>query len=405
MTIVSVETELLTSGGEKIAEYKNDNELHYNNVTSLSINSCSSFESFKNALSDQFSTYSKHCDIAASRIEECANALIEIDAQIAGDSEATSKISETTNEDISEFTSLSGLTAISSINVVVDIESLISLSDNERKQVFNDLSSSLTNAVSSIENGNGSYESNSEYELVNKLVDNFMDNISTTNSDGTVTHKVNDLVKNDFYNEVVKEYGEAANIKITPDMLHYASRNKLPLIRENISEYNLTFNGSNQPTEVGQEYNFYSAGIVDGDEKTSPYSSELYNTTIERNNSNTSVNEPTTSVNKPDKSDNTITTPDNTTEKPSTIVNKPDDPFYNQQQTTKNNNTSTKSSSSNVRKGIATTILGLGAAGAVGAAGYGVYKKKKRDQEDEEEDTTNDEYDVHIPEENIQNEE
>ena len=279
MTIVSEETELLSSGGEKISKYKNDNELHYNNVTSLSINSCSSFESFKNALSDHFCTYSKHCDIAASRIKECANALIEIDTQIAGDSEATSEINEATNEDISEFTSLSGLTAITSINIVVDIESLISLSDNERKQVFNDLSSSLTNAVSSIKNGNGSYESNSEYELVNKLVDNFMDNISTTNSDGIVTYKVNDLVKNDFYNEVVKEYGEAANIKITPDMLHYASRNKLPLIRENISEYNLTFNGSNQPTEVGQEYNFYSAGIVNGDEKTSPYSSELYNST------------------------------------------------------------------------------------------------------------------------------
>ena len=279
MAIVSVETELLISGGENITNHKNNNELHYNNVKSQSINSCPSFESFKSALSNQFSTYSNHCDIASSRIEECANALIEIDAQILGDSEAISEISEITSEDISEFTSLSGLAAITGINVVVDVESLISLSDNERKQVFNDLSSSLTNAVSSIENGNGSYESNSEYELVNKLVDNFMDNISTTNSDGTVTYKVNDLVKNDFYNEVVKEYGETANIKITPDMLHYASRNKLPLIRENISEYNLTFNGSNQPTEVGQEYNFYEAGIVDGDEKTSPYSSELYNST------------------------------------------------------------------------------------------------------------------------------
>ncbi len=276
MAIVSVETELLTSGGEKIAEYKNDNEHHYNNVTSQSINSCPSFESFKSALSDQFSTYSKHCDIAASRIEECANALIEIDAQIAGDSEATSEISETTNEDISEFTSLSGLTAITSINLVVDIESLISLSDNERKQVFNDLSSSLTNAVSSIENGNGSYENNSEYELVNKLVDNFMDNISTTNSDGIVTYKVNDLVKNDFYNEVVKEYGEAANIKITPDMLHYASRNGMPLIRSN---NNLTITESHNTTNIGEEYNFYKMGTAYMDETSSPYSSELYEST------------------------------------------------------------------------------------------------------------------------------
>lgn len=279
MAIVSVETDVLISGGENITKYKNDNELFYEHIASLSINSCPSFESFKSALSDQFSTYSKHCDIASSKIEECANALIEIDAQIVGDGAAISEMSETANEDISEFTSLTGLAAIAGINVVVDVKSLISLSDNERKQVFNNLSSSLTNAVSSIENGNGSYKSNSEYELVNKLVDNFMDNISTTNSDGTVTYKVNDLVKNDFYNEVVKEYGEAAGIKITPDMLHYASRNKLPLIRENINEYNLTFNGSNQPTEVGQEYNFYNAGTVDGDEKTSPYSNELYNST------------------------------------------------------------------------------------------------------------------------------
>ena len=276
MAIVSVETELLSSGGESITNYKDDNELHYNNVTLQSINSCPSFESFKSALSDKFSTYSNHCDIAASRIEECANALIEIDAQIAGDSEATSEISETTNEDISEFTSLSGLTAITSINLVVDIESLISLSDSERKQVFNDLSSSLTNAVSSIENGNGSYESNSEYELVNKLVDNFMDNISTTNSDGTVTYKVNDLVKNDFYNEVVKEYGESANIKITPDMLHYASRNGMPLIRSN---NNLTITESHNTTNIGEEYNFYKMGTAYMDETSSPYSSELYEST------------------------------------------------------------------------------------------------------------------------------
>lgn len=42
-------------------------------------------------------------------------------------------------------------------------------------------------------------------------------------------------------------------------------------------------------------------------------------------------------------------------------------------------------SSNNAAKGVASTIIGLGVAGAAGAAGYGIYKKKKRDAEDEDE--------------------
>lgn len=264
MATVIVDTSLLISGGDSIKTYKDSNETYYNGVKSLSINSCPSFENFKSALNTKFNTYSTHCDIASSKIKECATELESVDGQIAGNSTNTAD-----DTDISEF-------ATTNIDVIVDIKSLVNLNDNERKQVFKELSSSLTDAVSNIESGNKSYKSNSNYELVNKLVDNFMDNISTTNSDGIVTYKVNDLVKNDFYNEVVKEYGETANIKITPDMLHYASRNGMPLIRSN---NNLTITESHNTTNIGEEYNFYKMGTAYMDETSSPYSSELYEST------------------------------------------------------------------------------------------------------------------------------
>ena len=156
---------------------------------------------------------------------------------------------------------------------------MVNLSAGERTQIFNTLSSSLNNAVSSIESGNKTYKSNSGNALIDTLINEFIEQVSTTDSNGTTTYKVNDLVKNDFYNGVVKKYGELANVKITPDMLHYASRNGLPLIRENVSEYNLQLYGTDPPTEAGEEYNFYKMGIAYGDEKTSQYSSELYSST------------------------------------------------------------------------------------------------------------------------------
>lgn len=101
MAIVSVETELLISGGENITNHKNNNELHYNNVKSQSINSCPSFESFKSALSNQFSTYSNHCDIASSRIIECAGQLENVDSQILGEATTVSEMSSNGTEDAS----------------------------------------------------------------------------------------------------------------------------------------------------------------------------------------------------------------------------------------------------------------------------------------------------------------
>ena len=60
----------------------------------------------------------------------------------------------------------------------------------------------------------------------------------------------------------------------------------------------------------------------------------------------------------------------------------PDDPIYKHQQTIRN---STTKSSNGLAKGVASTIIGLGAVGAAGAAGYGIYNKKKQEKEDEEE--------------------
>lgn len=268
MGTVTVNTQDLISAGPSVKGYKDDNGAYYNNIISLSINSCQSFEAFKNALKTKFNNYTDHCNIISSKLEECGTELENIDNNIAAN--PTTLLTDT-NLDISTY----AITNLD-INVTVDIESLASLSDNERKQVFNALSTSLTDAVSNIENGNISYKSNSEYELVNKLVNNFVENVSTTNQDGTTTYKVNDLIKNEFYNDVVKEYGQIANVTVTPDMLHYASRNGMPLIR---SDNNLTITESHNTTNIGEEYNFYKMGTAYMDETSSPYSSELYEST------------------------------------------------------------------------------------------------------------------------------
>lgn len=267
MSIVNVKTELLTDGGNNIKKYKEDNDAYYNNIKSLSINSCPSFDNFKNELDNKYNVYTTHCDIISSKLIECATELENTDNTISGNNSMSTE-SET---NISTYS-----TEILNTHLITNIESLINLSDSERMQIFNVLSASLTTVVSNIENGNSTNEVNSEYELVNELVDSFVEQVSTANDDGTVSYEVNDLIKNNYYNEVVKEYGELANIKITPNMLHYASRNGLPLIREN---NNLTITESHNACNIGDEYNFYQMGTAYMDETTSQYSSELYKNT------------------------------------------------------------------------------------------------------------------------------
>ncbi len=259
MATVNVNTDELTTKGNNITNANVNVKEKYNDIISSSINNCESYDNFKSKIESQYTTYTDHYEKISERIIKCANALEDIESQIANSAFETAS---------SENTETS-----SSITITTNIDELVNLDENERTKLLEELSTSLTETVSNIEAGNNTYKSNSNYELVNELINEFTQN-TTSNST-----EVNDLIKNDFYNEVVKKYGELTNTKITPDMLHYASRNGLPLIRENISEYNLTFRGTNQPTEVGQEYDLYTMGILYGDEKASDYSSQNYDKT------------------------------------------------------------------------------------------------------------------------------
>lgn len=285
---INVNTELLITGSNNVKKKNDDIKTYYTPIESLSINSCPSFDTFKSELKEKYDEYNTHCEIISAKLAEGSNKLEKIDNLIG-----TDVTSQLTNQNIFEL----GTNNISNVNtantysisdeytinnlsnISINTSSLVNLSDTERNQLLSTLSASLTTAVYNIENGNNVYESNTDNSLVNELVNKYIQSISTVDSNGAITYNANDLTKNDFYNQVVKEYGQAANVTITPDMLHYASRNGLPLIRENVTDYNLQLYGMNAPTGKGQEYNFYKMGIVRGDEKTSSYSSQLYNET------------------------------------------------------------------------------------------------------------------------------
>ena len=85
MANVSVDTDLLISGGNSLKAVKEGNETCYNKVESLSINSCSSFQNFKDTLKTQFDNYSTHCDIMTSKLKECATELENIESKLIGD--------------------------------------------------------------------------------------------------------------------------------------------------------------------------------------------------------------------------------------------------------------------------------------------------------------------------------
>lgn len=152
------------------------------------------------------------------------------------------------------------------------------MSDADRKQILSMLSSSLTNVVGNIEEGKDIQENSSDNSYVNGLVNKFIEQVSTTDADGNITYKVNDLIKNEFYNDIIKQYGELVDVTITPDMLHYAGRSGQPIIRESD---NLIIKGiaGAENGNIGEEYKFYENGVATMNETSSPYSSELYNNT------------------------------------------------------------------------------------------------------------------------------
>lgn len=278
-TNVKVTTDDLFSGSEYVNTAFSGNEGYYNSFASLSADSCISFNLFKNKLKLCFNNYEDHSGIMSDKLNLCAIDLEKIDYLI-GNNVTTSlenaddfdfeDVGEETNEDSIELVDLSNAT----YSYNVDIGNLALLSDSERYAVLKDLTSSLNTVSTNIQSNNNILSGVSENNLVRSLIKQYVQRIQS----GGGSYSTNDLIKNNFYNDVVKTYEIHANVKITPNLLHYAGSHGYPLIRENVSDYNLQFAVGENPS-IGQEYNFYKWGTVMGDEKTSPYSQTQFAST------------------------------------------------------------------------------------------------------------------------------
>lgn len=253
MDTVNENTELLISIANTISTCVQNSDENYNILLNLLSDNC--FERIKSSLNISYDSYINKCDELATKLCKCAYDLEDINNQIANDVEGL----YSNNMDSEEI-----------------ISSLTNMSDADRKQILSMLSSSLTNVVRNIEEGKDIQENSSDNSYVNGLVNKFIEQVSTTDADGNITYKVNDLIKNEFYNDIIKQYGELADVTITPDMLHYAGRSGQPIIRENDE---LTVTESHNTCNIGDEYNFYKMGTAYMNETSSPYSSELYNNT------------------------------------------------------------------------------------------------------------------------------
>lgn len=252
---------------------------NYDNVNNVISDVCLTLNYYKEQLSLKFEVFQEHSNIFNDKINNCALDLEKIDNLIG--SNVTNLLGNADNFEFGDnnYYELSTITLKTNDGINIDIGNLADLPDNERKTVLNKFYKELGTAVVNIENGNYTYPGTSDNDLVNSLVRQYYDSIVKIDASGNVIYESNDLTKNNFYNSVVKKYGEIANVQITPKDLHYASRNGNPLIRENIQEYNLQFAVQQTPTEIGQEYDFCRWGLVNGDEKTSDYSKQLYEET------------------------------------------------------------------------------------------------------------------------------
>ena len=83
MSIVNVNTELLTSGSSSTKISYEKNKDTYDRVNGMSIPSCTSFDSFKTSLKAMFDTYTSHVEIISKKLNECAEKLEELDNSIA----------------------------------------------------------------------------------------------------------------------------------------------------------------------------------------------------------------------------------------------------------------------------------------------------------------------------------
>ena len=96
MSVVTVNTETLETGGSNVIKYYNENKECYDAVSGTSISSCTSFDTFKGSLKSLFETYTSHCNIMNEKLTECADALVETDSSIMnGITEAIVQITET----------------------------------------------------------------------------------------------------------------------------------------------------------------------------------------------------------------------------------------------------------------------------------------------------------------------
>lgn len=105
---VKVDTSLLESGSTTIKKYFADNEIAFDKVKAISIDSCESLSNFKAAIINKFNEYNEHQSILSNKLTECAEKLIAIDTAIGSspttslaninDSEATGTSTQTIAE-------------------------------------------------------------------------------------------------------------------------------------------------------------------------------------------------------------------------------------------------------------------------------------------------------------------
>ena len=99
MSVVTVNTETLETGGSNVIRRYNENKECYDAVSGTSISSCASFDTFKGSLKSLFGTYTSHCNIMNEKLTECADALVETDSSIMnGITEAIVQITETSTQ-------------------------------------------------------------------------------------------------------------------------------------------------------------------------------------------------------------------------------------------------------------------------------------------------------------------
>ncbi len=105
---VKVDTSLLESGSTTIKKYFADNEIAFDKVKAISIDSCESLSNFKTAIINKFNEYNEHQSRLSNKLTECAEKLVAIDAAIGSspttslaninDSEATGTSTQTIAE-------------------------------------------------------------------------------------------------------------------------------------------------------------------------------------------------------------------------------------------------------------------------------------------------------------------